>query len=164
MHILHVLSSEYSFSWKSDHYRNIWCRKPVIYEVWTVLVLESSVMLVQWNSSLSVLPLARVQFPAAAECFKGFFPGWSHSANPSWASVAENGSISPQWHHTTCGQRGGRPNSTTDRLWLIEKKILEPATFMWDSGIAHCWARILNSNFETQSWWAPAIMIMSSSH
>jgi len=53
--------------------------------------------------------VARVQFPATAEYFKGFFPGWSHSANPCWASVAENGSISPQWHHTTCGQRGGRP-------------------------------------------------------
>ena len=24
------------------------------------------------------------------------------------ASVAENGSISPQWHHITCGHRGGR--------------------------------------------------------
>jgi len=71
-----------------------------------------AVMTAQWNSSLSVLPAARVQFPATAEYFKGFFPGWSHSANPSWASVvAENGSISPQWHHTTCGQRGGRPKS-----------------------------------------------------
>ena len=40
-----------------------------------------------------------------------FFPGWSHSANLSWASVAESGSISPPWHHTTCGQRGGRPKS-----------------------------------------------------
>jgi len=39
--------------------------------------------------------MARVQFPAAAECFKGFFPGWSHSANPFWSSVAENGAISP---------------------------------------------------------------------
>ena len=50
----------------------------------------------------------RVQFPATAEYFKGFYPGWSHSVNPSWASVAENGSISPQWHYTTSGQRGGR--------------------------------------------------------
>ena len=55
------------------------------------------VMIAQWDSSLSVLPVARVQFPATAEYFKGFFPSWSHSANPSWASVAENGSISPQW-------------------------------------------------------------------
>ena len=72
------------------------------------LIAPQSVMIAQWDSSLSVLPMARVQFPATAEYFKRFFPGWSHSANPSWASVAENGSISPQRHHTTCGQRGGR--------------------------------------------------------
>jgi len=34
-----------------------------------------SVMIAQWNSSLSVLPVARVQFPATAEYSKGFFPG-----------------------------------------------------------------------------------------
>ena len=32
------------------------------------------VMIAQWDSSLSVLPVARVQFPATAEYFKGFFP------------------------------------------------------------------------------------------
>jgi len=47
--------------------------------IWT-----KPVMIAQWDSSLSVLPVARVQFPAMAEYFKGFFPGWSHSANPSW--------------------------------------------------------------------------------
>ena len=44
------------------------------------------VMIAQWEnecSSLSVLPVARVQFPATAEYFKGLFPGWSYSANPS---------------------------------------------------------------------------------
>ena len=75
-------------------------------------IMDESIMVAQWDSSLFVLPVARVQFPTTAEHFKGFFPGWSHSANPSWASVAENGSISPQWRHTTCGQRGGRPKST----------------------------------------------------
>ena len=34
-------------------------------------------MIAQWDSSLSVLPVARVQFPATVEYFKGFFPGWS---------------------------------------------------------------------------------------
>ena len=34
-------------------------------------------MIAQWDSSLSVLPVARVQFPATPEYFKGFFPGWS---------------------------------------------------------------------------------------
>ena len=53
---------------------------------------------------LTVLPMARVQFPAMVEYFNGLFPSWSHSANPSWASVAENGSISPQRYHTTCGK------------------------------------------------------------
>ena len=40
---------------------------------------QKSVMIAQWDSSLSVLPMARVQFPATAEYFKGFFPGWSHT-------------------------------------------------------------------------------------
>jgi len=29
----------------------------------------------------------------------------------SWASVTKNGSISSQWHRTTCGHRGGRLKS-----------------------------------------------------
>jgi len=41
----------------------------------------------------SVLSAVRVQFAAMTEYFKGFFPGWSHSVNSSWASVAENNSI-----------------------------------------------------------------------
>jgi len=45
--------------------------------------LQSPVKIAQWDSSLSLLPVARVQFPAIAEYFKGFFPGRSHSANPS---------------------------------------------------------------------------------
>ena len=60
-----------------------------------------SVTIAQWENeciSRSVLPVAWVQFAAAAEYFKGFFPGWSHSANQSWASEVENGPISPQWH------------------------------------------------------------------
>jgi len=65
-------------------------------------------MIAPWNSSPSVLPVARVQFPATAEYFKGFFPGWSPSVNPSWASVAENGSISP-------------PN-TPHNLWTSRRK------------------------------------------
>jgi len=36
----------------------------------------SLVMIAQWDSSLTVLPLARVQSPTMAEYFKGFFPGW----------------------------------------------------------------------------------------
>jgi len=81
-------------------------------------------MIVQWDSSLSVLPVARFRFPATAEYFEGFFSGWSHSANPSWASVSENGSISPQWHHTVCGQQRGRPKSYHGQTIADRKKRL----------------------------------------
>jgi len=40
-----------------------------------LFVLPQSVMIAQCVSSLSVLPVARVQFPATAEYLKGFFPG-----------------------------------------------------------------------------------------
>jgi len=46
-----------------------------------------------------------------SQYFKRFFLGWSHSASPSRASVAENGLISPQWKHITCGHRKKRPKS-----------------------------------------------------
>jgi len=36
-------------------------------------------MIAQWDSPLSGLPVARVQFPVVAEYFKGFIPGWSHA-------------------------------------------------------------------------------------
>jgi len=42
------------------------------------LVYSKSFMIAQWENegiSLSVLPVARVQFPAMAEYFKGFFLG-----------------------------------------------------------------------------------------
>ena len=48
---------------------------------------------------------------------KEFFPGWSHSADPSCASSVENGSIYPQWHHTTCGHQGANPTSNHEQ-WL----------------------------------------------
>ena len=107
-------------------------------------------MIAQWDSSLSVLPVVRVQFPAMAEYFKEFFPGWSHSANPSLASVAENGSISPQRHHTTCGQRGGRPMFNNgqmmgDRKKTITKLFTSSLKFPWHNSISH--ASIL-----TRSW------------
>jgi len=69
------------------------------------------IMIAQWENgciSVSVLSMARV---TVAGYLKGFCPGWSHSANPAWANVAENGSISFHLHHKTCGNRGGRPKS-----------------------------------------------------
>ena len=84
-----------------------------------------SVVITQWENeciSLSVLTVTWVQFPDMAEYSKGYFPGWSLSATladhtlptrpkPAWQNMAEHGSISSQWHHTTCGHRGGRPTS-----------------------------------------------------
>ena len=52
-----------------------------------------------------------------AEYFKGFFPGWSHSANPSWASVSENGSNSPQWVTFSMGHAGASRKSPNDAPW-----------------------------------------------
>jgi len=63
----------------------------------------------QWKnecSSLFILYEARVKFPTMP-----LFCGWLDSANSFWVRVAENESISPQWHHTTCAHRGERPKS-----------------------------------------------------
>ena len=62
---------------------------------------------------LTVCPVVvLVLFPTVKGYFRRFFPGWSHFANPSCPGVTENGSISPQWHRTTCGHRGRKPTST----------------------------------------------------
>ena len=93
-------------------------------------------MIAQWGSSLSVLPVARAQFPAMAEYFKGFFPDWSHSVIPSWASVTENSSISPQWHHTTCEQWGGRPKSNHGQTMADETETENKTNHYYEVG---CW-------------------------
>jgi len=36
--------------------------------------------------------------------------------------MAENGSISPQWHRTTCGQQGGRLKSNHRQTMAAKKK------------------------------------------
>jgi len=80
-------------------------------------------MIAQWDSSLSAPPPRGLgSIPSHGGVFQGFFPGWSPSANPSWASVAENGSISPQWHNTNFGQWGGRPKSNHGQTMADEKK------------------------------------------
>jgi len=90
---------------------------------------------VSHDSSVGLLtvcpPRGPGSIPSHGGLFKGFFPDWSHSANPSWASVAENGSISPQWHQTTCGQRGERPKfnfgqTMADRRKKKKKNKLKP--------------------------------------
>jgi len=91
-------------------------------------------MMAQWDSSLTVLPVARVQFPATTEYFKGFFLAdhmyttmytglEDHSLGPQlnwWLEVEWPFNppyfFSPRCQHTTCG------HPTTDRRWLMEKK------------------------------------------
>jgi len=52
-----------------------WLRDEVSFIILDLYSNISYVMIAQWDSLLSVLPVARVQFPAMAEYFKGFFPG-----------------------------------------------------------------------------------------
>ena len=100
-------------------------------------------MIAQWENEWISLCVVWVQFPAMAKYFKGFFPGCSHSANPSWASLTENGSISPQWHHTTCWQRGGRPKfnygQTNGGNMIFSKEAVFIKNISCDSDI-DCWA------------------------
>jgi len=92
------------------------------------------VMIAQWENaciSLSVLSMARVMIAhclsspwsgfnsrTVAEYFKGFFPGWSHSANPSWASMTENSSISFNGATQPVDFEEEGQSLTTDRQWL----------------------------------------------
>ena len=56
--------------------------------------------------------------PSHGRVFQGLFPWLITRCQPAWASEAENGSISPQWHHTNCGQWGGRPKLNYEQIWL----------------------------------------------
>jgi len=38
-------------------------------------------------------------------------------------TVAENGSIFPQWHHITCGHRGGRPKAEEKSSWILTRRL-----------------------------------------
>ena len=101
------------------------CAQSVIIAQWANECISLSVlsmarvMIAQWENeciSLSVLSVAGVQFPTVVEYFGGFFPGWSHSANPFWVSVTGYGSISPQQHHMDTKEEGR--SLTTNRQWL----------------------------------------------
>jgi len=67
--------------------------------------------------------LGSISSVAVVEYFKRFFPDWSFSANPSWASVAENGWISPRWHHISCGHQERR-SMANQRQTKAEKIIM----------------------------------------
>jgi len=70
-----------------------------------IKVFLSEQFLVTCNTMLQCYSATRLQ------CYNAIVHHWSYSAYPSWSSVTENGSISPQWHHTTCERWGGRPRS-----------------------------------------------------
>jgi len=75
-------------------------------------------MIAQWENqciSLPVLSVALVQFPAGEEYFKRFFPGRSHSANPSWPNVVKNHpSVAP--HNLWASKRKAKVQPWTDNL------------------------------------------------
>ena len=61
-------------------YYNILCYKLMYYMhvmdiIYYYLMYDNIFVIAQWNSSLSVFPMARVQFPAMAVYSKRFFPG-----------------------------------------------------------------------------------------
>jgi len=67
---------------------------------------------------LTACPLCGLgSIPDHGGVFQGIF---------SWLIVTENSSIFPQWHHTTCGQRGGRPKSNHEQM-MAEVKEKDPA-------------------------------------
>jgi len=69
-------------------------------------------MIAQWDSSLSVLSVARVQFPATAEYFKGT----RHEL--AWQKMAQS-PLNDTTQPVDSEEEGRSP--TTDRRWLIEK-------------------------------------------
>jgi len=83
--------------------------------------MAKSIMIAQWDSSLSVLPVARVRFPTTAEYFKGFSLAdrtLSTRPEPAWQKMAQsplNDTTQP-----VDSEEEGR-SSIMDRQWLIEK-------------------------------------------
>jgi len=80
-------------------------------------------MIAQWDSSLSVLPVALVQFPAMAEYFEGFSLAdrtLPTRPEPAWQKMAQ--SPLNDTTHPVDSEEEGR-SSTMDRRWLIEKII-----------------------------------------
>jgi len=78
-------------------------------------------MLDQWDSSLSVLPVARVQFPATAEYFKGFSLALPTRSQPAWQKMAQS-PLKDTTQPVDSEEEG--QSSTMDRRWLIEKNTL----------------------------------------
>ena len=73
-------------------------RKPNFLDAWASSAggtepATAPVMIAQWDSSLSVLPVSRVQFPAMAEYFKGFSLAdrtLRTRPEPAWQKMAQS--------------------------------------------------------------------------
>jgi len=105
----------------------------------------AQVLMAQWENEwipLSVLPWPGFNSQPWWSIFKGFLPGRSHSANPSWVSVTDNGSISPKWHHTTCAHRGGRLKSDH---WQTMAERKNKLIAYWDSDWPPIWAERMSA-------------------
>jgi len=111
------------------------------------------VMIALWDSSLSALPVAQVMIPQQEnECislavlpvawvqfpyhgrdgvFHGIFPGWSHSANPSWASVEKMAQSPLSGITRPVDSEEGGWSPTTDRQWPEKKRRLVGKYFWW---------------------------------
>jgi len=54
--------------------------------------------------------------------FQGLFSWLITLCQAALSQRGRNGSITPQWHHTTCGDRGGRPKSSHGQT-MAEQKV-----------------------------------------
>ena len=81
------------------------------------------VMIAQWNSSLSVLPVAWVQFPATTEYFKGFSLA-DHTLptrpEPAWQEMAQSPSMTQ--HNLRTTRRKAEVQPCIDDSWKKKTK------------------------------------------
>jgi len=110
-----------------------------------ISVIKESVMIAQWDSSLSLRSVARVQFPATAEILRDFsltdhtLPALSQCGG-KWL----NGTTQP----VDIEEEGRRP--TTDRRWLIEQNLkIKDCRRQWHS----CTGTDINPSFQPFAHW-----------
>jgi len=127
--MVRVLTAQWENEWISLSVLSmVWVMIPKWENEWISLSVLSMVRVLtaQWENEcilLHVLSVTWVQFSALAKCFKGLsLTGHTRPTNhSSFSSAAEKGSISSQWHHTSCGHGGGRLNSNHGQTMGITK-------------------------------------------
>jgi len=73
-----------------------------------------------WMNPTVCPPCGPSSIPSRGWVFQGIFPWLLTLCQPILSQ--RPGSISPQWHHATCGQRGGRPQFYYGQTMAEEKK------------------------------------------